>query len=153
MRFDPINRTRTTIFSIPGASGSILEDVACYGSRMLTGRNPARRGATYVVDLAFGSAEAGQAYQAAAAFGPLLRIRVGQRWIPLDPDPLFFLSFAAPSIFKDFSGNLNMWGRAVLKVHFPNLPALRGRRIFLAAISSDASGVRIITEPFGVTIG
>ena len=45
---------------------------------------------------------------------------------PLDPDPLFFLSFAAPSIFQDFSGNLDMWGRAVLRAHFQNLPALRG---------------------------
>jgi hypothetical protein len=38
-------------------------------------------------------------------------------------------------------------------VHLPNIPTLRGHRIFLAAISYDASGVRIITEPFGVTIG
>lgn len=153
LRFDPFTRTQTTIFTIPGSTGSVLDQVACYGSRMLTGRNPARLGTTYIVDLAFCVGEAGQGYRAAAAFGPLRKIRVGHHWVPLDPDPLFFLSLTTPSIFEGFAGQLDSAGRAVLKVHFPNIPELAGARIFLAAISHDTSGIRMVSEPFGVTIG
>ena len=65
---------------------------------------------------------------------------------------MFFLSLQVPMLFNNFQGVLSAQGIANLTVNIPPLPQLAGFRFFLAAITYDVSGVRVITEPLGVII-
>jgi hypothetical protein len=152
MRYDTRSGILSTVATLSAANTTQLSDVMTWKSRMLTGLSRPAWGQSYALRLSIPS-EAGQGYFAAAALGTLQGIPIGKlRRIPLDPDPLFFLSMQVPAIFSGFQGILDTWGRASPAVNVPAIPQLAGIRIFLAAVTYDAGGIREITEPLGVTI-
>ena len=128
-----------------------LSDVATWGGRILSGTGACRPGAPYPIHLSLYS-EAGRAYLAAASFGALSGIPTPAGRVPLDPDPLFFLSMSAPALFSGFTGWLSRSGTARLTVNLPNLPNLQGKRFFVAMVTYDGKGIRKISEPLGITI-
>jgi len=150
MRYDaPRNATSTVTVISRGTYGY---DVVTLGSRMFAATSRPQRGQTYHLLLGV-PGESGKGYVAAAALGTLRGIQTGDgRRIPLDPDPLFFSSLANPTVFENFQGVLDPTGRASLKVHLPSMPQLAGRRFFLAAVTYDTRGIRVISEPLGVTL-
>ncbi|MBN2491064.1 MAG: SBBP repeat-containing protein [Planctomycetes bacterium] len=96
--------------------------------------------------------DAGLVYQLASAFGngP---IAIDARRLELSPDSLFFLSVlgAAPGVFKNFAGVLDGQGQANAAIGIPNLPSLKGIRIFTAFVTLKAtapSGVASISNTF-----
>jgi len=133
-------------------TGFLPHDVATWASRDLNGTGvlPAR-GATYPIALSMPS-EAGQSFAAAAALGTTHGIPTPAGPIPLDPDPLFFLSIGNPHLFQNFTGALDVTGTAVMSIKIPNASSLRGFRFFVAAVTHDVAAIRRITEPFGVTV-
>jgi len=149
LRFNPGNNSLTPFGGFwPGIWGNVVT----WGSRMVGGFGRPIRGRAYPVALAF-LGESGKSYLAAASLGTLQGIPVGgSRRIPLDPDALFYASIRAPAIFQNFQGGLNAQGRANLTVNIPANPRLRGLRFFLAAITYDGSGIRVISDPLGVTV-
>jgi len=151
MRFDPVKRILTTVATLSTATVT-LGDVISWESRMLGGMTRPIWGQDYSIFLS-APPEASQSYMAAAALGFQLGIPVGNnRRIPLDPDPLFYLSIQAPAVFVNFQGILDAKGSTTLTVKIPPFPQLAGLRFFLAAVTYDQGGIRIITEPLGVTI-
>jgi len=150
VRYDPVTAKTTTLHLYQGGLFTV-SDVATWGSRMLTGQTPPRPGTPYQIHLGLFS-ESGRAYLAAASLGTLLGIPTPAGRIPLDPDPLFFLSLANPLVFQGFAGFLSRSGTARLTIHLPGVPALTGVRFYVAAITYDASGIRRISEPLGVIV-
>jgi len=150
MRYHPGSGATTTIHLFQGGLFTV-SDVATWGSRVLTGQAPPRPGTAYPIHLGLFS-EAGRAYLAAASLGTLLGIPSPAGRIPLDPDPLFFLSLTNPLVFQGFAGFLSRSGTARLTVHLPNAPGLRGVRFYVAAVTYDAGGIRRVSEPLGVTV-
>ncbi|MBN2489789.1 MAG: hypothetical protein JXQ29_02945 [Planctomycetes bacterium] len=151
LRYDTRTAILTTVATLPAANVTQMSDVITWKSRMLSGLSRPAWGQPYVLRLEIPS-ERGQGYAAAAALGTLQGIMVGGRRIPLDPDPLFFATLQLPGIFSGFQGVLNATGMASLTVNTPTLPGLAGVRFYLAAVTYDAGGIRLITEPLGVTI-
>jgi len=149
VRYDPATNTAVKILGL--GSHHMLGDVAPGGGRMLTRSPRPAPGTTYPVTLAM-EGEAGKAYQAAASFGTLPGIQTPAGRIHLVPDALFFLSLRAPSLFQGFAGVLDPTGTALLGVKIPAIPALRGLRFYLVAVSYDGGGFRRISEPLGVTV-
>lgn len=149
VRFDPATSTTVKILSL--GSHHMLGDVATWGGRMLTGTARPAPGTAYPVTLAM-EGEAGKAYLAAASFGTLPGIMTPAGRIHLVPDALFYLSLQAPALFQGFAGVLDPNGTALLGVGIPAIPALRGLRFYLAAVSYDTGGLRRISDPLGVTI-
>ncbi len=149
MRYTPPTGILSTVATLPTGT---LTDVVTWKSRMLGGMVRPIHGQAYLVRMTVPS-EAGKFYFAAASLSTIPGIPVGgNRRIPLNPDLFFFLSMQLPAIFSGFQGQLDAGGMATLTVNIPSLLQLVGFRIFLAAITYDASGIRVITEPLGVTI-
>ena len=149
LRFDPVKNTLTTFASF---SNPTLGNVVTWESRMLSGLARPVRGKAYPIALTI-PPEAGKPYFAAAGLGTLLGIPAGKsRRIPLDPDVLFYLSIRTPSLFSGFQGVLDAQGKASLTVNILASPQLVGLRFFVVAVTYDTQGIRIITDPLGVTI-
>jgi len=86
----------------------------------------------------------GAAYLLRAAFGRspgFLLPGVGN--VPLNPDALFWLSGAAPSIFQNFAGVLDANGVAKADVVLPNNPSLKGFHFYASGVSVNGSTVKI----------
>lgn len=93
-------------------------------------------------------------YQAASSLGRT-GIPIGSgRMIPLDADPLFFLSVsgAVPTLFANYSYVLDPGGNGFVKVVLPNIPALVGITIFTAFITFDSTGINGVSNDHQVTI-
>jgi hypothetical protein len=122
------------------------------GSRKLAGRGPATPGSEYELRLSFPS-EGGNAYLMGASLSlrPGITLADGS-YIPLRPDALLAWSLNDPGTFRGFSGTLDALGRATAGWRIPAVPALRGVRVFFAALSYDPSGIRTISNPIGVTV-
>jgi len=149
MRYDPQGSALSTAATLPNGN---LGDVLTWRSRMLGGLSRPRHGTPYQVRFAI-PCESGQAYFAAASLGTFPGIPIGKyRRVPLNPDALFFRSIQAPLMFSNFQGMLSATGTATLTVNIPGIPQLVGYRFFLGAVTLDGRGIRIITEPLGVTI-
>jgi hypothetical protein len=148
-RYDPRAGTLTTISQLGVGT---LNEIVTWKSRQLYGKTRPLWGQPYQVGLNIPS-EAGKIYLAAAAMGSRRGIQLGpgQR-VPLDPDALFYLTLQVPTMFIGFQGVLDKSGSASLIIQIPAWPRLQGFRFFLAAVTLDAGGIRVITEPFGVTI-
>jgi len=71
--------------------------------------------------------------------------------IPLTPDPLFFLSGQARSIFRNYQGILDGSGRATAFVAIPNLKPLAGFTFFTSFITAAPSGISLF-NPVKVTV-
>ncbi|MBN2489615.1 MAG: SBBP repeat-containing protein, partial [Planctomycetes bacterium] len=109
------------------------------------------------VDLSLSSlTDAGLVYQLASSLsnGPIL---IDTRRIELSPDVLLFLTVmnALPGIFPNYAGVLDAQGQAKAAIHIPNLPSLKGIRIYTAFVTLKASapsGVASISNTFGFSI-
>jgi len=110
-----------------------------------------------VVALSLSSfADAGLPYQLGSSFGngP---IPIDNRRLELSPDPLLILSVAgaAPGVFQNYAGVLDSQGRAAAKLAIPNIPVLKGLRIYTAFVTLKASApssVSSISNTFLFTI-
>ncbi|MBN2492240.1 MAG: SBBP repeat-containing protein [Planctomycetes bacterium] len=98
------------------------------------------------------SADGGLVYQLASSLGngP---IAIDARRIELSPDGLLFLTVAnaLPGIFPNYAGVLDKQGQAKAAIHIPNLPSLKGLRIYTAFVTLKAtapSGVASISNTF-----
>jgi hypothetical protein len=126
--------------------------VTVFGSSQVAVFGPCNPGTTSVAYASFPT-EPNQFYQLGASFGfrPGFATNVGV--VPLNPDPLFALVFAASGIFTGFGGPLDGNGVGAGQIVLPKLPALRGLRFFVAGISYTATGrIAGISEPVGVTV-
>jgi len=100
--------------------------------------------------------DAGLAYQMASSFGngP---IPIDTRKLELSPDSLLVLSVSGvlPLIFKNYAGVLDASGAATAKLSIPNLPVLKGVRIYTAFVTLKAtapSGIASISNTFLFTV-
>jgi len=91
------------------------------------------------VDLDMSSpGDAGKPFQLASSLGTG-PIQLGSRQIGLTPDDLMVITTGGllPGIFINFSGLLNAQGKAKAQIQIPNLPALKGVRIYNAFVTID----------------
>jgi hypothetical protein len=74
--------------------------------------------------------------------------------VPLNPDPLFWFSLAAPSPwFTGISGMLNAQGSATMQVLIPAVPSLVGTRIYGAfAIAAPLPPGFTVSSSLPITI-
>lgn len=100
--------------------------------------------------------DAGLPYQVGSALGngP---IPIDTRNLGLSADDLLVLSVGGllPSVFQDYVGLLDKNGGAKAKLNIPNIPALKGTRIYTAFLTLKASapsGVSNISNTFLFTI-
>ncbi|MBN2489686.1 MAG: FG-GAP repeat protein [Planctomycetes bacterium] len=112
-------------------------------------------GGTIVLQVA-SPGDAALPYQLASSFGngPIL---IDTRPLELSPDPLLFLTIlgGAPGVFPNYAGVLDAQGQAKAAIHIPNLPALKGIRIFTAFVTlqpTAPSGVASISNTFMFSI-
>ena len=124
--------------------------MAAWGRAFTPGTSP-DVGKTYSLKLSSAN-DAGFTYQAALAFSHRPGIKTAAGVIPLAPDAMFRLSVTGAPIFRGFSGLLDSRGAAVLHVDIPNIAALRGLRLFLAAVTVDTTGIRRILGPHGFNL-
>jgi hypothetical protein len=83
-------------------------------------------------------------------------IPIGDRVIPLYPDNVFYTSIGFSGRIPRFMGQLNGAGQALVKVFVPDWPWLRGRTLYLAYITLDASapyGIKTISNVVTVDRG
>ena len=100
--------------------------------------------------------DVGLPYQMGSSFGngP---IPIDTRKLDLSPDDLLVLSVsgAVSSIFQDYAGLLDAQGMAKAKLNIPNIPALKGVRIYTAFVTLKAaapSGVSSVSNSFMFTV-
>ena len=109
------------------------------------------------VDFALSAAgDAGLSYQMGSSFGngP---IPIDSRKLELSPDNLLVLSVSGtlPAIFNNYTGVLDASGAAAARLDIPNLPVLKGLRIYTAFVTLKAtapSGIASISNTFMFTI-
>ncbi|MBN2490471.1 MAG: hypothetical protein JXQ29_06445, partial [Planctomycetes bacterium] len=99
---------------------------------------------------------AGLPYQMGSSFGngP---IPIDSRKLELSLDDLLVLSVsnALPAIFRNYAGVLDASGKASARLGIPNLPVLKGIRIYTAFVTLKAtapSGIASISNTFLFTI-
>jgi len=71
--------------------------------------------------------------------------------VPLNPDDLFILSGAVPSIFRNFGGVLDKNGMAFASIAIPNVPTLRGLRFYAAFVAANPQSL-FISNSMSLTI-
>jgi hypothetical protein len=109
------------------------------------------------VDFALSAAgDAGLCYQVGSSFGngP---IPIDNRKLELSPDDLLVLSVsgALPGIFTSYTGVLDASGAATARLSIPNLPVLKGMRIYTAFVTLKASapsGIATLSNTFMFTV-
>ena len=139
-----------------GQLSSQLARVEVYvTSTALSASGPGAPGTSLVFTLSSPS-DASLLYQLGSSFstGP---IAIDTRKLHLSPDDLLILSTggAAAMIFQAYSGTLDAQGKATARLNIPNLPILKGVRIysaFLTLRASAPSGVSSISNTFLFTI-
>jgi serine protease len=99
----------------------------------------------------------GKTYWAAASFANAPGIVLAdKRVIPLDPDPLFFLSLSGlTTLFADFQGTLDAAGYAVARLEILNAPFTIGLTIHTAFVvlePASPTGVGTISNPWPVKV-
>jgi hypothetical protein len=104
----------------------------------------------------FSPSDAGLPYQVGSSFGngP---IPIDTRKLELSPDVLLTLSVGglAPSIFSGYAGLLGKSGNGAAKLNIPNIPQLKGLRVYTAFLTLKASapsGVSNISRSFLFTV-
>ena len=170
MDFEPTTRT-LVVSSSPvqgssrllhfGETGSLLTTLttrtspmaglALMGSRHVFGVGRVAPGMPYTLIFSF-PGETGRGYLAAASFGHAPGFKVHGLRIPLNPDPLFFLSQADPKTFSGFQGVLTTSGLGSGVITLPAVGGLKGVRFFVAAVTYDGGGFRRVSEPLGLTV-
>ncbi|MBN2492032.1 MAG: hypothetical protein JXQ29_14390 [Planctomycetes bacterium] len=100
--------------------------------------------------------DGGKPYQVGTSLGngP---IPIGSRWLGLSPDTLLVVSLSGslPAVFQHYTGMLDPSGQALAKLAIPNVPALKGVRLYNAFVTLDASapqGLSLIAPTVLLTI-
>ena len=90
--------------------------------------------------------DAGKPYQLASSLGTG-PIPLGLRQIGLTPDNLMVITTGGllPGVFVNFAGLLDAQGNARAQIQIPNLPALKGVRMYNAFVTLDPAA------PFGIS--
>ncbi|MBN2492692.1 MAG: hypothetical protein JXQ29_17730 [Planctomycetes bacterium] len=121
----------------------------------LTGSGSGAPGTNLDFALSAGS-DAGLGYQMGSSFGtgPIL---IDSRKLELSLDDLLVLSAsgALPTVFQNYAGVLDPSGKAAARLSIPNLPVLKGIRIYTAFVTLKASapsGIASISNTFMFTI-
>lgn len=148
-----INNGAGNIWGTP--SGSVGRVHVHVSSASVTGSGSGTPGTA--IDFTLKSAaDAGLPYQLGSSFGngP---IPIDTRNLELSPDSLLFLSVsgAVPSVFQNYAGLLDAQGMAKAKLDIPNVPVLKGLRIytaFVTLLSTAPSSVSSISNSFMFTI-
>jgi len=140
-----------TIYNGPSVNNScmVVED-----EHNLWGLNTPSPGGNLNVSVRFAN-HPGKPYVAAVSLSSRPGIPVDSRTIPVNPDALFAAGFQLPQIFVNFVGLLDAGGRATPYIVIPKQAALRGIRLFLAAVVIDPSApssIAQISQRYGVTI-
>jgi len=104
----------------------------------------------------FSPSDGGLPYQMGSSFGngP---IPIDTRQLGLSPDALLVLSVngALPTVFANYAGLLDAQGNGSAKLNIPNIPALKGLRIYTAFLTlkgTAPSGISNISSSFLFTI-
>jgi hypothetical protein len=136
-------------------SGSIGRVFVHVSSASLVGSGSGAPG----TDIAFALrsvADAGRPYQMGSSFGDG-PIPIDTRNLGLSVDPLLVLSVSglAPGVFQGYAGSLDAQGEGKAKLAIPNIPTLKGIRIYTAFVTllpAAPSGVSSISNSFLFTI-
>ena len=155
--------TQTNLVTAQGTGAYSTEDpfeisrveVYVQGGAQLVGSGTGAVGTTVTL-FAISALDPGVAYQVGSALGngP---IPIGKRQLGLSVDALLVLSVggALPMVFQDYSGYLDMAGKATARLNIPNAAALKGIKIYNAFMTLQASapaGVASISNNFDFTI-
>lgn len=138
--------TQTPAAGKPGIAalgGSIFDDFKYFNAvaRIDPKSQPATPGNLVTIQL---KGPANKLYQCACSFGNGgFPFDAGRR-IPLDPDPLMFLSMQNPILFQSFNGRLDGNGDSMAAVQILNIPALKGQTFYLAMIVLDANAPSMV---------
>jgi hypothetical protein len=100
-------------------------------------------------------ADPGQPYVQGASFGTTPGIPAGSRVVPLNYDFLLVLSLTTPSLFSNFSGNLDANAQALTTIYVPPDPILAGFGFFTAFVTIRAgapANVGAISDPVSIMI-
>jgi hypothetical protein len=130
----------------PGGLGS--NDIWVSTFTGLTHQNLPQPGATVLFHVTVPT-QAGALYQVAMAFASAPGIPVpGVGTIPLTIDALFLLSISgvAPTIFTNFTGNLDAFGEATASLNIPALGILAGIDFSVAAVTLSGGSISFITN-------
>jgi len=137
------------------SNGSYDAFVAKISLTLLEGSGTIRPGGK--VNLALSASDsAGHPYQLGSSFGTG-PIPIDTRQLDLNPDDLLRVSAGNlwPWVFSGYKGVIDGNGQAMAAVNIPNLPALKGLRIYTAFVTLDPSapsGVSGISNTFMFTI-
>jgi hypothetical protein len=153
-RSDPaMHRTWNTTDADPYAATIATKGTTSYGlktrftydSITLTLSGSPQPGGTVNLDMA-SPGDAGKPYQLASSLGTG-PIPLGSRQIGLTPDNLMVITTGGllPGVFVNFAGLLDAQGNARAQIQIPNLPALKGVRIYNAFVTLDPAA------PFGIS--
>jgi len=152
--FDPASASVTTLYR--STAYLPFSDAAVFQSRKVWASGGWFIGIPGVLAVNFGATRALRRYQIGLSFGHAPGIPVpGVGEIHLRPDHLFVASlWFGPPLFNHFNGRLDSQGRAIPapSVAIPPDPALRGLRIYGAAVTYSASGISDISNCWGITI-
>jgi len=123
-----------------------LDDVEVYapGAPPSITPSPAAPAPGVTVGLAlFSPVAAGHAFLLAISGGTAPGIALdGNRILPLNPDALFSLSWAAPSIFVGFAGALDGTGRSGQpEIRLPAVPQLSGLVFYVSGVTASGSTI------------
>lgn len=96
----------------------------------------------------------GMGYQAATSFGNTGIVLADGRVIPLNADPLLFLSMSglASTVFGNYNNFLDINGDSTASLTIPNIPSLVGITLYTGFVTFDASGIIQISNDHQVTI-
>jgi len=132
-------------------------DVELVGSRNLWAMGPWKVGTRCNLNLNMGRGSANDYYQVALSFSFKPGLSLGAVHLHLTPDDLFFMSArgSLPGLFNHFSGVLDVNGLPAVRpsVDLPNLPALRGVRVYGGAVTYGKKGITAASNCWGITIG
>jgi len=155
MSFTPANYKVQTDFEGDIRPASNVDIGADEMSIVITGDGAGKIGTTVTLKLESAS-DAGLPYQVGSSFGngP---IPIDTRRLGLSLDTLLMVSIGAhlPTIFQNYAGLLDPTGKGSAKLNIPNIPALRGLKIYSAFLTLKAaapSGVSNISNSFFFTI-
>jgi len=156
--FDGAGSLVTTISALPFSGVTVLPN----RHREISGAGTALPGSTYLLFFSGPTSNGDDPhdpYVAACSWDtdPGILLSDGRK-IPLQPDPLFFLSLTGIPMFQNFVGVLNSSGVAepLPSVEIPAEPALIGFRFYISYVSINAAypnNIGVIADPWGITIG
>jgi hypothetical protein len=127
---------------VPDDTNAYMDVVVNEISHHVTASDRAKIGRTLVLNLE-SPRDAGKAYLALASTNTQFGIPLGGRLFPLDNDSLMSLSITSPSVFVDFSGVFDAFGKAQAKVVIPAIPSLLNFEFLVAYTLVDPTNPTI----------